>query len=467
MMSALIVFTLPYACEENNDGDLYLDPDPEDRAGARASGCEGKCSSSCQCAWTEIGCDSDRDCQSGLYCKIRPELGNRCLKKKDDGGGNDSGDCHEFKPGHGSYCTNSCQCDEGEGDCDSDAQCKSGLVCKQQSGTDFCVKTAGGGDDNDTGDCHEFKPGHGSYCSSDCTCDEGEGDCDKDADCRGSLVCKQQSGTDFCVNSGNDDGDSGGGGSDGELKIVVFDVGHGDSTLIVFPTGKTMLVDSGAENACRNNVLPFLKRHGIDHFDYYVETHPHGDHVKGAPVLRESGHINSKTITWDWKTHDYEDQFILEGTRFFITNAYDTNLNGSGANENSLAFRLSYNGFLYSAGGDEYDISQNRFLSEYRSLVKAHVRNTAHHMVGPVSKNFLVATDPYLFIVSFRSRSLSSMPSAFRSAIGTLEKNGRLKEWVSTGDSDVGHIVIRSSGQENWSYSFCPETGSCVFDYIP
>jgi len=59
------------------------------------------------------------------------------------------------------------------------------------------------------------------------------------------------------------------------------------------------------------------------------------------------------------------------------------------------------------------------------------------------------------------------MPSAFRSAIGTLEKNGRLKEWVSTGDSDVGHIVIRSSGQENWSYSFCPETGSCVFDYIP
>jgi hypothetical protein len=154
-LSVFILFMTQFSCEQYDDplGERWYDGGVDERANAVKSGCEGKCSASCQCGWTEIGCKTDRDCQSGLYCKIRPQLGNRCLKKKtgdNDDSNNTNNDCHEFKPGHGQYCSSSCPCKEGEGDCDNDSQCKSGLVCKQQSGTDFCVKS-GGSQDNDSG----------------------------------------------------------------------------------------------------------------------------------------------------------------------------------------------------------------------------------------------------------------------------------------------------------------------------
>ena len=413
-LSTLILFAILLSCEEYDDpwGEDWDDEELDERATARKSGCEGKCSSSCQCSWTEVGCSADRDCQTGLYCKIRPQLGNRCLKKQSNGGDNNdnTGDCHEFKPGHGSYCSSSCKCNEGEGDCDNDSQCKPGLVCKQQTGTDFCVKSGGGGDD-----------------------------------------------------SGGGGSDNGGGGN-GDLKIVIFSVGSADSTLIVFPTGKTMLVDSATDGKCQKVVLPFLKRHGIRHLDYYLETHPHQDHSGGAGVLRNSGHIDSRTKKWDWNTYDYKDQFQLEKTKWFIANARDTSFHGSDANENSVAFRMEYNGFVYTAGGDEGTASQNRFLSGYPNLVKAHVRNTAHHMWGPVSKSFLVKTNPFMFVTSCYSRG--DLPSAYRSAVSTLKKSGRLKQAVITGDSNVGHVAIRASSGSNWNHKFCGSKSACVVDFL-
>ena len=46
--------------------------------------------------------------------------------------------CHNGFNGNGggSCCTSSNQCEEGEGDCDSDADCKGDLRCGQGSGND-------------------------------------------------------------------------------------------------------------------------------------------------------------------------------------------------------------------------------------------------------------------------------------------------------------------------------------------
>jgi hypothetical protein len=40
--------------------------------------------------------------------------------------------------GHNDYCSSCGPCAEGEGDCDSDSECQSGLTCPQVSGTDTC-----------------------------------------------------------------------------------------------------------------------------------------------------------------------------------------------------------------------------------------------------------------------------------------------------------------------------------------
>lgn len=55
----------------------------------------------------------------------------------------------------------------------------------------------------------------------------------------------------------------------------------GDSCLVVFPNGETMLIDTGY--AVQAPVIAgSLKRMGVTTLDYLVITHPHGDHYGGA-----------------------------------------------------------------------------------------------------------------------------------------------------------------------------------------
>jgi competence protein ComEC len=69
----------------------------------------------------------------------------------------------------------------------------------------------------------------------------------------------------------------------GELKIVVLDVGpvEGDSTLILAPGGKSVLIDAGDAGKGKG-VLEALKRHKVEKLDYFIATHPHPDHIGSA-----------------------------------------------------------------------------------------------------------------------------------------------------------------------------------------
>merc|ERR1711890_22192 len=91
--------------------------------------------------------------------------------------------------GGDSCCVNGI-CGEGEGDCDSNSDCNSNLVC----GKDNC-KTGFPGDRSsfeDTDDCCMVPNSGcdgGDDCCKDGNCGEGQGDCDSDSDCYGPLVC--------------------------------------------------------------------------------------------------------------------------------------------------------------------------------------------------------------------------------------------------------------------------------------
>ena len=63
-----------------------------------------------------------------------------------------SSSCHSGTNGGASYCSTSCPCAEGYGDCDSDAECLPGLICARDVGAnygvhssmDFCEQPSGG-----------------------------------------------------------------------------------------------------------------------------------------------------------------------------------------------------------------------------------------------------------------------------------------------------------------------------------
>ena len=67
------------------------------------------------------------------------------------------------------------------------------------------------------------------------------------------------------------------------LKIYFIDVGQGDSTLIVTPLNKTILVDGGgneSSNVGKNILLPYLLDRRIRKLDYVFISHFDTDHVR-------------------------------------------------------------------------------------------------------------------------------------------------------------------------------------------
>jgi len=131
------------------------------------------------------------------------------------------GFCPSLPPdGQEGHCTTECTCPEGEGDCDTDAECESGLFCNQVTGIDSCTAT---------NPVCLSRPanGTGSRCNSTCPCPSGEGDCDGDAECETDSSCQTDQGLlygfnrnlDMCIadacfdgllSAGEDDVDCGG-----------------------------------------------------------------------------------------------------------------------------------------------------------------------------------------------------------------------------------------------------------------
>lgn len=67
----------------------------------------------------------------------------------------------------------------------------------------------------------------------------------------------------------------------------------GDSALIVFPTGQTMLVDVGME-AYAPVLAENLRRMGIDRLDYLLLSHPHSDHIGG--IIAEDSFLDMVNV---------------------------------------------------------------------------------------------------------------------------------------------------------------------------
>ncbi|AHM56748.1 ComE operon protein 3 [Peptoclostridium acidaminophilum DSM 3953] len=78
--------------------------------------------------------------------------------------------------------------------------------------------------------------------------------------------------------------------NEGLMQVHFIDVGQGDSTLIMSPDGKTMLIDAG-DNSAGDVVANYLKKRGVSTIDILVGTHPDADHIGGLDTIIDSFEI--------------------------------------------------------------------------------------------------------------------------------------------------------------------------------
>ena len=156
----------------------------------------GCCTKAKPCYEGDGDCDSDAECGKGLVCHNGM---NNCAW-----GGNGDDCCARkglrCKGIDNGCCTKKNPCIEGDGDCDNDAECLPGLTCHNGlnncpwggKGDDCCVRKGMRCYGIDNGCCTKAKP-----------CVEGDGDCDSDAECLPGLKC--HNGLNNCPWGGNGD----------------------------------------------------------------------------------------------------------------------------------------------------------------------------------------------------------------------------------------------------------------------
>lgn len=151
------------------------------------------------CTEGQGDCDRDSDCAEGTVCRdnVGAAFGF--------GAGIDvctapATGC-PWEVGDGRFCRDCGPCGDGEGDCDNDSECVVGTSCVDDVGAEFgfapgvdvCRAT---GSVPPPTTC-PLPPGHGDFCRDCGPCGPGEGDCDRDSDCRDGLRCVDDIGADF------------------------------------------------------------------------------------------------------------------------------------------------------------------------------------------------------------------------------------------------------------------------------
>ena len=256
-------------------------------------------------------------------------------------------------------------------------------------------------------------------------------------------------------------------GADGTLEVHFINVGQSVSTLVVGPTGETMLIDTGHYNDDGAYVLTYLERRGIDRIDHLVVSHNDADHIGGNAAIidhyeREAGGIGAvydpgiaaSTQTYDRyldavEAHDvtlYEtregDEIRFEGVDVAVFGPPEPYLEDGARNENSIVLKLTHGETSFLLTGDAEDDQEAYLVERYGDRLRSTVLKAGHHGSSSSSSGDLLdAVQPNAVVVSSAYDSRYGHPT--EAVLERFADRSLSTYWTAT----HGDIVLVSDGR--------------------
>ena len=256
------------------------------------------------------------------------------------------------------------------------------------------------------------------------------------------------------------------------LELTAIDVGQGDSLLVIFPEGRSMIVDGGGvlqfgRRTRRSNldtgedvVSPYLWSRGIRRIDILVATHAHQDHSGGLNALLENFHPTELWVGANpspellrraaelkiiVKTPDASAQpMAFGGSRIEILSPPAGFAPAKSGNNDSLALRIAYGSHAFLLTGDLEAPMERLLLAGGRPL-HADVLKVGHHgSRTSTSPAFLDAVSPSVAVISAGFQNSFGHPHP--SVVARLAER---RSAILRTDLD-GLVTVRSDGRKLW-----------------
>ena len=221
-----------------------------------------------------------------------------------------------------------------------------------------------------------------------------------------------------------------------DLKIYFIDVGQGDSTLIVTPSKKTILIDGGGSESFdvgEKVLLPYLLDRRIRKIDYIMISHFDTDHCKGIFTVIENLKVKNIIISKQAKKSENYKKFkeivankkiniilVKAGDKikidkyiyFKILFPTEKLIMQNPLNNNSIVSQLNYKSFKMLFTGDIEEIAEKEILNLQKDKLKSTILKVAHHGSNTSStQEFINSVKPELALIGVGKNNTFGHPS--------------------------------------------------------
>lgn len=211
------------------------------------------------------------------------------------------------------------------------------------------------------------------------------------------------------------------------LRIYFIDVGQGDSSLIITPNNKKVLIDGGGTmnstgsfDVGEDTLLPYLLNRRIKKLDYIMISHFDADHCQGLIAILNSIKVKNIIISKQAeKVYNYEKimgiivnkkiniTVIKRGDVINVDNNVDikilypeNKLYFDDINSNSIVAKLIYNEFTMLFTGDIESKAEERIVSIAKNELKSTILKVAHHgSKTSTTEEILNAVNPKIALI--------------------------------------------------------------------